>query len=277
MRKCLLGHHGLRGDLAINVPAISYLVERGIGNIDMPINKKFADMAPLFLNHPHINSVFITDEYEDFPSEKDNLMMDERGYTHVGNPMQPHINDKWWASMHQTTAVLHDYTNGAEKLPDEDRQINLVKWFDIQRHEKYVAFAPFAGFASNPNNDKMLSISNAQKIVNYLVKKGYKVIQLSGPGELQLENTGGFRFSSYFDSVRDMLGCDFLIHTDTGMGWFASAYKHKQLGLYGHRYYGAENVKNIQPVNPNSLYLDAPTVAEITMESIIEAIDKISL
>jgi ADP-heptose:LPS heptosyltransferase len=277
MTKILATHHGLRGDLAINVPAIERLKKKYPNIlIDMPIHKQFADMSPLFLNHSAINSAFITDDYEKFPNEKDKIMLMKRGYSHILNPMKRHLDDRWWASMHQTTAVLFDYTEGEEILPESERQINLTKWFDVPVLTKTVAFAPFAGYAYNINNDKMLSINMAQKIVDFLISKGFKVLQLGGSNEPMLKNATPFQVGTYFDSVRHMLGCNFLIHTDTGMGWYASAYKHKQLGLYGHRYYGKDNVKNIQPVNPNSLYLDAATVAEIEFDKITEAIEKIS-
>ncbi len=274
--KILFGHHGLRGDLAINLPAIEAVAKANPGMlIDLPINKQFADMAPLFLNHPYINSVLITDEYEKFPSDKDKEVLFKRKYNHVLNPMARHKKDDWWRIMHQTAAVLYDYSENDETLTPDQQQINLVKWFDVEKQEKTVCFAPFAGHAYNKNNDKMLKIEKANIIAEYLADKGYRIIHLGGPGEPCLDWVSCVQPKSYFDSVKCMLGSDLLIHADTGMGWIASGYQHKQLGLYGHRYYGKDCVKNIQPVNPNAAYLDAEMVNDIPNGEIFAAIDKL--
>lgn len=272
--KLLFGHHGLRGDLVINLPAIQYLHKKYNYAIDLPIHKQFADMAPLFLNHTSVNSVFITDEYEKFPNEKDQRAMFNRGYTHIANPMQPHARDDWHQHMHQVDAVLYDYTGGQETLPEDEKQINLFQWFDAPKWDKIVTFAPFAGYAYNKYNEKMLTEDKANKICDYIVGKGYDICQLGGHDEPKLRNAF-FPKNSYFDSVRMVLGSDLLIHADTGIGWVCSGYKHKQLGLYSHAYYSKECVKNIQPVNPNSMYLDAPNVNDIPDEEIFEAIDNI--
>jgi len=272
--RILISHPGLRGDLAINVPALCRIHRDSPDiQIDMPIHKGFADMVPLFLNHPCLNPV-IVDGYNDFPTAADEVMLKERGYSRVFNPMQPHRiwpdGQEWHQHCHQTSAVMYDYLGSVLKPADE--QIRLVRWFDPIPHDKTVAFAPFAGFASNPNNDKRLSTERAQEIVDYLIAKGWNVLQLGGAGEPVL--TGAtFLTCDYFTSVRHTLGCRALIHTDTGMGWVVSGYQHCQLGLYGARYYGAAKIGNIQPRNPNGIWLDAPTVADISLDTLTQAID----
>lgn len=268
--RILLGHEGLRGDLAINVPAISHVRRNSPGlEIDMPIHRDFADMVPLFLNHPDLNPV-IVDGYNDWPTAKDDALIKSRGYSQVFNPMQPHRRDDWHQHMHQCSAVLFDYFS--QTLRPDEEQIHLVRWFEPIKHHRAVAFAPFAGFASNPNNDKRLSTERAQEIVDYLVAAGWTVLQLGGPGEPHLTNAVQLT-CSYFESVRHVLGCRALIHTDTGMGWVASGYQHPQLGLYGNYYYGAAKVGNIQPRTPNGIFVDAITVAKIPLDRITQSID----
>lgn len=267
--KILIGHEGLRGDLAINIPAIEYLKSRyPDAQIDMPIHKRFADMLPLFANQFAFNPV-ILDGYDDFPTAKDQEFFALREYDHRFHPMQPHRIDRWHDKMHQTSAVAYDYLGMT--LSESAQQINLYRWFDVTPLKRTVFFAPFAGFESNPFNDKMLTVSRAQAIVDYIVGLGYHVAHMGGPGEPFLWNVSLMR-GGYFESVREMLGSSLLLHTDTGAGWVASGYKHPQLGLYGHRYYGADKVCNIQPRNPNATYLDAPNVNEIPLETIFVAI-----
>lgn len=265
--KILFGHHGQRGDLAINLPAIEHLHRKGFV-VDMPIHRQFADMAPLFLNLPYLNSVFITDDYEDFPSARDLTLLAVRKYDEICDPMQPHRMDRWHDHMHQTSCVLYDYAN--ETLEEADQQINLVKWFDSLDQSGLIAFAPFAGNYA-PGNPKALSEQRAHEIVCAINKAGYGVVQLGGPGEPRLYGTFQEKWS-YFESVRVMLGCCALIHTDTGMGWVASGYKHPQLGLYSHQYYGEDKVHNIQPRNPNAQYLSAANVNEIDLDSIVNSL-----
>ena len=57
-----------------------------------------------------------------------------------------------------------------------------------------------------------------------------------------------------------------LLHTDTFAGWAASAYGHRQVGLYSDRHYiidGESYVKNIIPVNPNMVPIIATNVNDI--------------
>ncbi len=274
--RVLLGHPALRGDLLLNLPAIRFMHEQFGWQIDMPIRRQFVDMVPLFLNQSYLDGVVILEGTDGDYTEKDRQIIASRKYDRIFNPMQPHLSDAWFKRFHQTETVLVDYM--MLMMPPEYRQIKLDRWFPLNYQPTpccdVIAFAPFAGFASNPNNDKRLSVEQAQAIVTYLRDRDFTVIQLSGPGEPSLEGASVLP-GNYFKAVVEMLSCRALIHTDTGMGWVASAYQHPQLGLYGHRYYGAEHVKNIQPVNPRGIYLDAPTVAELTMEAIYAGIDKL--
>ncbi len=266
--KILIGHPGLRGDLALNVPAIEFLSQHTSYVIDMPVHKQFADMLPLFANHSAFNPVVI-DGYDTFPTERDKTLIKMRGYTRVFDPMLPH-RDEWWQFRHQTSAVLWDYVN--VELPLDCQQINLVQWFDVEKRGNWVAFAPFAGWSHERKNDKMLLVEKAQEIVSELIVRGYQVLQLGGSDEPRLEHTT-FIASSYFESVRNMLGCKMLLTTDTGITWVASGYKFPTVALYGHRYYGSDKVGNIQPRNPNALYLDSKTVNEIPLDIIMQTVD----
>lgn len=266
--RILAGHHGLRGDLAINLPALTELHDAVGCDIDMPIHRQFADMIPLFMNLRGINPV-ITEDYEHFCGQGDRRLAKARGHDRTFNPMAPHRLDRWHDHMHQTAAVSYDYFN--RELPIEKQQIELVRWFEDLSPSGHITFAPFAGSYS-PSNTKALSKDRAQEIAGMIRRKGYGVIQIGGPGEPKLEGTFCEQ-RSYFDSVRVILGSRALIHTDTGIGWVTSGYKHPQLGLYSHAYYGEDKICNIQPRNPNALHLSAPNVNEIPLDSIAKSLD----
>lgn len=262
--RILIGHHGLRGDLAINVPTLHHIRERNGAEIDMPIHKQFSDMLPLFVNQPGFTPI-ITDGYDTFPTPTDQKTIGFRQYNQVCDPMQQHRLNDWYNYHHQTSTVSYDYLG--ETLPKDKEQISLYRWFDVDDRADYIAFAPFAGWSHEKKSDKMLTVERAQIIVFRLRSMGFKVLQVGGPDEPKLDAAELF-VGSYFDSVRAVLSCRLLLHTDTGMGWIVSGYQHPQVGLYGHRYYGKDKASNIQPRNPNSLYLDDLTVNDIEIDLI---------
>lgn len=137
-----------------------------------------------------------------------------------------------------------------------------------------IAFAPFAGWY-NKTNDKKLSEERANQICKMISSMGYEVYQIGGPDEPRLGCATFLEFS-IFDSVRHILGCKMLLHTDTFAGWAASAYGHRQVGLYSDRYYmvnGENFVKNIIPVNPKMTPIIATNVNDIKDEQIESAIE----
>lgn len=271
MTKILYGHPGLIGDLFLNLPSIKYLNKTFDYQIDMPVHKKYMDVIPLFYNLDYLDGTIILDGYDNFPTEKDIKLLQSRIYDKVYSPMQNHL-DYWFDKRHQASTVLFDYYGGKMQLTLEQCQIELNQWFDIKNHEDTIALAPFAGYMHNQNNDKRLSVERAQRICDFINVKEFDCLQIGGPDEPKLN--GAIRFNTtFFESVKNILGCKFLIHTDTGIGWCVSGYKFPQLGLYSNsRYHG--NIKHIQPVNPNGVYLDAPNVNDIEDEIIFSKIEE---
>lgn len=269
--KVLYGHPALIGDLFLNLPSIKYLNKNFGYEIDMPVNKKYLDVIPLFYNLDYLESTVVLHGHDDFPTKKDLELLQKRVYDKVFNPMQQHIDD-WKCQRHQASTVLYDYSAGKMELNNEQCQIELNQWFDIPNLKDYIVIAPYAGFYA-PKNDKRLSEEKAQKIVNFIVSKGFKCLQIGGRDEIRLmgaakENT------TFFESIQNILGSKLFIHTDTGSGWAASGYKFPQLGLYSSDRYGKQFIKNIQPVNPNGIYLDAANVNDIPDELIFEKIEE---
>lgn len=269
--KILLGRQGQIGDLFLNLPAIKYLNKTFGYEIDMPVNKKYIDIIPLFYNLDYLNGVVVLDGYDNFPTAKDIKLLQTRIYDKVFNPMQTHLSE-WKYSQHQASAVLFDDSGGKMSLSIEQCQIELNQWFDIEQNKDTISLAAFAGFYA-PKNDKRLSEDKAQKICNFIISKGFKCLQIGGPDEPRL-NGAIFKDTTFFQSIKNILSCKFHIGTDTGSSWCVSGYKAPQIGLYSSDRYGKEFIKNIQPVNPNGVYLDAPNVNDIPDELIFEKIEE---
>jgi ADP-heptose:LPS heptosyltransferase len=270
MNRIILGNQGQFGDLCINTVAFKKIKELNPESfLVMSINKKYTEISPIFLNNPFIDSLIVWDQYDGWPNEKDLLLIKNYKNTTLYHPMPPHTNNAWFLNSHQTeeAAFMNGYSGN--RFPNGEQCI-LTKWFDTDKNLNFVAFSPFAGFYS-PNNKKMLSIENAQKIVNLIKSKGYNVIQLGGSNEPVLDGVIKEN-GSFFSSIKTALSCKFYIGTDTGMTWILSAYSHPSLGLYSYEYYTKDYVKNIQPINPNAIYLSEPNVNQITIEQIEESI-----
>lgn len=270
--KVMAGHPGLIGDLAINLPFLNFLKNNQAYSITMPIYKKYSDAAPLFLNNKSIDRILILDSYDNYPNQKDKDIIDSLNFTVVLNPMATHRGPgEFWQTMHQCAAVAYDYIEN-NSLTNDLCQIQLTKWFNIEDHKNVISFCPFAGYMHNPNNDKRLTLDRAEKIVQFIRKLGFYVHHFGLPDEPTVN--GAFKFNkSYFESIRYMLGCKFLLHTDSGCGWYASGYQFPQLGLYSDGYYSKQFVKNIQPINPNSKYLSEKNVNDIPLEVIFNEIE----
>ncbi len=111
----------------------------------------------------------------------------------------------------------------------------------------------------------------AQWIVDMIRDKGHWVLQIGSPDEPKLDNCSKLD-TDYFSSVRNVLGCKGMIMGDSGLNWLLSGYDFPVLGLYSQRYFG-EFLRNIQPLNPNGIYLDAPKISEIPLDLIAQNLD----
>lgn len=270
--KIFIGNQGQFGDIVINTVLfrmikILYPDSEVIANI----NKKYAEIVPILLNNKYIDAFRIWNGYDNWPNARDQNFISslEDGYR-IFHPMPRHSSNNWFIKYHQCqeVCVMNGFSDMSYLTGDYSCYLN--KWFDIDSSPQFIAFAPFGGWY-NQNNDKKLSVSKAQKIVDNIVKCGYSVLQLGGQDEPKLNNVDKHDYS-ILDSVKAMLGCKLLLHTDTFLGWVASAYSHPQIGLYSNRYYTQKYIKNIQPINNNAIYLDEENVNKIEEEKIIESL-----
>lgn len=237
------------------------------------INKKNFDIIPLLYNNKYIDGVRIWDGYDDWPNSKDKeFIRSVSENSIVFNATPKNTSNYWFRHYHITQENCIRYGFNDLSVLNNDLECYLDRWFDVDKKDNYIAFAPFAAWY-NPNSDKRLSLVRAQEIVNMLIGMGYKILQLGGFDEPKLENVEKYNYS-ILESIKSMLGCKLLLHTDTFLGWPCSAYKHKQIGLYSNAYYG-QYMKNLQPFNKNSIYLERFNVNEIPLEEIETSIKQL--
>lgn len=266
--------HGQLGDQFIQLPFIDFIKHRYFCNdYTCNINNKYSCAIDVLKLSPLIDDFFISDEYENFPSEKDRKELKKRRYDKIFDPMPKHKNSaSWHTERHQTSEIFNMYgfesdKKGYQIFLDEE---GLGKLHDLK---KTITLAPFAGFY-NPNNDKKLTLKKAEEIVEIANDEGYEVIQIGGSDE-PLVRGAHQAICSYFHSIKLIVSSRFFIHTDTGSAWIGSGFKHPSIGLYSDSYYTKEYIKNIQPINPNAIYLSEDNVNNITIDSIKQAIREI--
>lgn len=254
---------GQRGDLIMNtVVARAFKDAYPDSQLILGVGPQYADMIDLFKHHPYIDGVHVYEGYDNWPTIKDITYLNDSKYDLVFNGMARHAFNNWYQMFHQCEeACLMHFLK-----PPQDISCILTDHFQLSRQNKRVAFAPFAGYY-NVNNNKKLSIENAQRIVDFLHQRGYTVVQLGGHDEPALENTI-FEHRSYVDSVKEILKSHFYIGTDTGLTWVASAYKHPSIVFYSNEQYG-KKVTSIQPKNIHGRYYDGVNLNELNFESIL--------
>lgn len=259
---------GKRGDLAIStVTARAFKESHPDWHLTLGLGPQYADVAPLFYQHPFFDNIHVWTSYDEWPSPADTAYLARAKYDHVFNPM-PKVADGWWLAHHQTEALA--VAHGLR--PSRDRQCVLTRWFEPIKHDRAVAIAPFGDYTGATLTHKALPVALAQAITAYLCGAGWTVLQLGGPDEPALEGAVQVK-TTYFDSVRTLLGCKALIMGDSGLSWMASAYSHPVLGLYSTSGYGVGRVAAIQPINPKAVYLSESTMDGFTLERVRPAID----
>ncbi len=267
MKKAIGFNLGLRGDLIMSTVAARAFKESPDfkdWKLVLGVAPQFADLLPLFYQHPHFDNFHVYTEYAKWPGPADHEYLARANYDFVFHGMPQH-RDEWWKFRHQYAEAAH--MQGLR--PPADLQPLLTRWFSVRADRESVAIAPFGG--NGEPNDKMLSVAQAQGIVNFLIAEGFNVFHLGAPGEPDLFGAPRLN-ATYFESVRAMLGTRLLIHCDTGMGHVAGAYNHPSFGIYGHRYFGPELVHRIQPRHANFHHITGPSVSEMSIDSIISAL-----
>lgn len=257
------------GDLVINTVAARSLKERYPDcHLTLCISADYGDISPLFIGHKYIDSVHVLNKARDGFDDVDNQWIAKSDFDKVFSPMPGHVGHQWYENWHQSQEVCRMH-----KLPvPADYQCNLNKWFIPKFHSKTVAFMPFGG-NYNPNSPKKLDLPKCESVVKLLKRLGYYTLQIGRRDEEHIK--GAFKYkTSFFDSVVNMLGCDFLITTDSALSWVASAYDFPTIGLYNLGIY-KDNIKNIQPINRNAVYIAADNINLISDDDMVTAINKL--
>lgn len=222
--------------------------------------RKCAQAAPLFLNHPLIDKIVITDCDEGFGPKDIELA---KSCDLVINTMPPHPFGEFWhndRSMVEETWVQAGIPlSEFHSLPADEKIPKLYRWFETNLRPKTIAVHCFAGYG----RDGQRSPSAAWWIdLLKAVTKDYTVVRLGHPNEPDFSDDFPYnrfvdlRDLSFIDQVKQALDTSLYIGTDSGMSLVVGAYSHPQVSLLTN--WNKNHTKNplcLQPINKNNTSL----------------------
>jgi ADP-heptose:LPS heptosyltransferase len=261
-------NQGQYGDLCINLVACkAFKRDLPNSNLYLGINKRYESLKEIFLYNNLIDNIHIWDKYDGWPSQEDVNFISNEKFDIVFNPMPKHSSEDWYLHRHQTeeTCLMHGIT------PPDDLRVKLNKYFETKRQNKYVAVNLFAETRSS---DKTPDLQQSISIVNLIKSLGYIPVQIGLPEQPQICDNQFF--GSFFETIKFVLSCDFLVTVDSAISWIASGYSFPVVGIYAYSYYtGATTSKNWQPINKNAIYIEKNRISDITTHDIEQAIQLI--
>tara|TARA_R110000823_G_scaffold242573_3_gene367015 strand:- start:5049 stop:5885 length:837 start_codon:yes stop_codon:yes gene_type:complete len=271
VNKVYFGINGQFGDIVMQEPALrSFIEDNPETKIVLGCSKRYEEILPLFENyHENIIEFHAWEGYDDWPTKTDQEYIEEQKFDAMFPDKIPiHDQADWAKYRHATTetglmlGVNAKTTNISLKIPS-----------GVVVEPNSVAVHLFS--SKWPQGLRSIELKKQKLIVSYLRHRGLKVYQLSGPGQPHLEGTILSEKPNYYNSCKIMLSTQFLVTCDSGMPWVASAYDHPTIGLYSSAYNTAVGTtKNWQPLNPNAVYLEAPSANQISIYDIVHQIDK---
>jgi hypothetical protein len=221
------------------------------------ISKRYSAIKDLFLYNKYIDDVKVWDGYNDNWESKDYTdFINSSKFDLIYDPMIGPGPD-WQTKRHQTEELCLV----RNLKPPQDLRVELNQYFEIYNgYNNYIAICHQGATDSYKKN---LPSNKLDELCNLILKHGYKPLFFQN----KYKNFD-FINESFFESVRFMLSTRLLITIDSAMSWIASGYKFPTIGLYNQNYYlhhGATTSKNWQPINPNSIYLEAPSMQDINI------------
>lgn len=214
------------------------------------LDPRTRELAPLLLNHPDIDRIYITQKEEGYTE-----MEEKWASTFDFNlPLFGHyVPDDWGKTISPREAnfrLRFQYQprdsslsgDGWNTLTEEEKKPKLERWFNIERHNKLVVIAPFVGYNLNDEITRMRSPSVEwwKPVVEMLFEMGFTIAQI-GLSKSPLIHNYPTAYNTKFSDKRDLsllesvklaLSSDLFIGACGGMSMIINAYGHKSICPY---------------------------------------------
>jgi len=270
--------YGVLGDLVMGLPLLEYFEKKFPGSYKYwVIQGKCAISAQLYLNHPLIDRIKITDEYSAF-GEEDRRLMGECSY--ICPDTARHDRADWYneRTCIEETARLAGVLDLNEVLTPEETHPKLYKWFtpglanprlntyskinemDLSQFKKNIAIWPFASQAI-PGRSPSPQWWNI--LIDNLTNIGYTVYHYGRSEEPLLSNSPNYQALtslSFFQQIKASLASQVVIGPDTGPMWVMGGYRHPAINLATNYLpnHHPSNILNMVPVNDNATTIFSP-------------------
>lgn len=268
--------YGVIGDLIMGLPILNYFEKKYPKSYKYwVIEKKCAISAPVFLNHPLIDRIKITDEWSGF-GKVDKMLMESCDVV-AKVPTAPHHDRYDWYNVRscvEETAIMAGFPDIKDILTEEELKPMLSKWFDVglpnttsntysktnkektNNYEKNIAIWPYAtgGLPGRSPSARWWF-----RLIKKLSEKGYTVSHYGRSKELPLSNLENYkRYTSlsFFDQIKASLASEIVLGPDTGPMWIMGAYSHPAINLMtNHMKDHDSNLLALAPINENAINL----------------------
>lgn len=280
----------LIGDLIMSLPQLTYFKKKYPSSyIYFVIHKKIAYCAPLFLNHPLIDNIRISQEWSGFGDEDYKIASSCDILTTPLNKEKKilcnraHYDREDWYNI-RNCIVENSLMSGIDDIENilskEELFPKLEMWFDPgfvsfqkkgaytydkvenklnKKLNKYISVWPFAGYGRS--NDRSPSQDWWTNVVKSLVDQKINIIHCGYINEPDLSNNTKYYKKitnmDFFEQIKISLGTSLAIGTDSGSMWVLGAYSHPSIHLMTNWANFSQKHKTnftaFEPLNSNSI------------------------
>ena len=278
----------LVGDCIASLPLTTYLKKIFPNCYQVAyIDKKCVSVIPFLTNHPNIDEIYVselTDKISKINEEYFN------NFDIVFEPFPPVINSFWFNEINLVESLFrmnivrwHGRINPIEfnKLTKEEKYPKLFQYFDIPRFNKTIAIWGETGYGNNDPTIKQRSPPKEfwTELIDDLNKLGFQIRQYGHPKSASLGScVKDCRNLSLFDAVKESLGCDLILGTDSGSQHILAAYGARQCILYTNwRENHVRNFEALLPINfkNNLISLYFPDITNIDKNVVIDTVKQL--
>lgn len=279
-----IGRAQLIGDQIAALPTARYFKKLyPNSHLIWPIAGKISQVAPLYINCPWIDEIYVTDGLEGPESERDIAKMKTCDYCMEVNPCHPDnrypLEFNIYSESWRMAGLNIDVWN---LLTEEERRPKLEKWFkpesrpfNLSKDDKIVALWGFASYGNrepkrNPNKEWYY------KLALKLIENNISIVQFGHPndpvlfGDLEQESYFRLNHLDIFTQIKITLSTDCMLGTDSGSSLVMAAYGFRQVTLLTDHWGNINNPYALAPDNPNNVNFFAPNGCNnISIDSVV--------
>ena len=230
------------------------------------IGKKCSSFAPLLLNHPDLDKIFVLDGEEKVESERDFLEYNKNQFHLDINPQHPDNKYPRERTIYLESFLMQGFSEKEwAQLTPEEQIPKLVKWWQPVKRpfgdKKTIFFTGMPNFGRE--SKRWVSKRYLEDLVERLIGLGYCVIQSGGEQDQNwfntvedspINNTNYKRINelSFFDQIKIANESDCIVGSDSGASLVCGAYGLRQVSMLPIHWGNENNPSALSTNNPNN-------------------------